>query len=76
VRRIKPSQIVVFAVLLGVALILSVVTAWASLGQVPLGDFRGVVLTLLGVILLYVYSILFYRLFLKVFPAARGGNRG
>ncbi|MBL8422478.1 MAG: acyltransferase [Candidatus Accumulibacter phosphatis] len=71
-RRIKPLQIVVFAVLLGVALILSVITAWASLGQVPLGDFRGVVLTLLGVIMLYVYSIIFYRLFLKVFPLHAG----
>jgi len=72
VRKIKPSQIVVFALLLGGALLLSVVTAWASLGQVPLGDFRGVVLTLLGVILLYAYSILFYRLFLRVFPLHAG----
>lgn len=71
-RKIKPSQIVVFALLLGGALLLSVVTAWASLGQVPLGDFRGVVLTLLGVILLYAYSILFYRLFLRVFPLHAG----
>lgn len=71
-RKIKPSQIVVFAVLLGLALILSVVTVWASLGQVPLGDFRGVVLTLLGVILLYLYAIVFYRLFLKLFPLHAG----
>ncbi len=71
-RKIKPSQIVVFAVLLGVASILSVVTVWASLGRAPLGDFRGVVLTLLGVILLYAYSILFYRLFLRVFPLHAG----
>jgi len=71
-RKITPAQIVVFLVLLLSALGLSVGTTWLLLGRLPLGDFRGIVLTLAAVLLLYLYAILDYRIFLRFFPLRAG----
>jgi len=71
-RKITPVQIVVFLAFLLVALGLSIGTTWLLLGSLPLGDFRGLVLVLTAIFLLYVYAILNYRLFLKFFPLRAG----
>ncbi len=71
-RKIAASQILVFILLLSLASALALATDWALLGGLPLGDFRGVVLSLAGVFLLYVYAILIYRAFLAAFPLRPG----
>lgn len=72
-RVIRPSQIVVFLTSFGAALALAVGTVALLLGSLPLGDFRGVLLLLAGILFLYVYGILIYRIFMAVFPL-RAGN--
>ena len=71
-RKITLSQILAFMAQLTLSLLLSIATTWWLVGSVPLGDFRGVVLALACVFLLYVYAILVYRLFLKAFPLESG----
>jgi hypothetical protein len=71
-RKIAPLQIVFFVLLLSLASTLAIATDWALLGSLPLGDFRGVVLTFAGVVFLYFYSILIYRAILAVFPLYSG----
>jgi acetyltransferase-like isoleucine patch superfamily enzyme len=72
VRKITASQILVFTLLLLLALAFALGTVWRLLGDLPLGDFRGVVLSLSAVLFLYVYSILIYRIFLTLFPLRTG----
>lgn len=43
-----------------------------ALKNLPWGDFRGVMLLFIGYVFLYFYSILIYRIFLKIFPLTRG----
>lgn len=40
--------------------------------NLALGDFRGIILFIIGTIVLYAYSLLTYRLFLKLFPLPIG----
>ena len=72
-RVIRPSQIVVFLTLFGAALALAVGTVALLFGSLPMGDFRGVLLLLAGILFLYVYGILIYRIFMALFPL-RAGN--
>jgi len=71
-RKIVASQILVFLLLATLAGALALVTDWALLGNLPMGDFRGVVLSLAGVFFLYVYAIIIYRVFLAAFPLRPG----
>lgn len=71
-RKIVPSQIIVFVALFMLALALAIGTTRTLLGALPLGDFRGVALTFATIILLYVYALLLYRLFLYIFPLPEG----
>lgn len=71
-RKIAASQILVFVLLLSLASALALATNWVLLGSLPLGDFRGVVLSLAGVFFLYMYAILIYRAFLAAFPLRAG----
>lgn len=71
-RQILPIQICVFLGLLGCACACALFTDWLLFGRLPLGDFRGVVLSLIGVLLLYGFAILFYRLFLAFYPLEPG----
>lgn len=71
-RKIQPQQIAVFATLVTFAVLLAVITTWLAFGRIPFGDFRGVVLTLVGIILFYVYSIVLYRVFFGFFPLRDG----
>ena len=71
-RKIEFGQILVFFALFSLALGLGVFTTWLLFGRLPLGDFRGVVLVLIGVIFVYLYAILLYRLFLRLMPFGAG----
>jgi len=71
-RKISGQQIAVFFVLLSIAVAAAVATTAATLGSMPLGDFRGMVLVLAGVFLLYLYAIVVYRLFIRLFPLLPG----
>lgn len=71
-RAITPAQIAVFFCLFGLSIALGVGTDWVLLGALPLGDFRGVVLTLAGVVFSYLYAFALYRLFLYWVPLKEG----
>ena len=71
-RQITPPQILTFFALLSVILTLGLGTTWLLLGGLPLGDFRGVALVFTGVVLVYLYSFLVYRLFLHFVPLQEG----
>ena len=71
-RKIKAVQVLVFFLLVSAALGLCVVTTWTLFGRLPLGDFRGVTLVLVGVVFLYIYALVLYRLFLYLMPIKAG----
>ena len=71
-RKIKPSQILVFASLLTVAIVLSLLTTKLLLGDLPLGDFRGITLVVAAVGFLYIYALALYRLYMAWFPLLPG----
>ena len=71
-RKIELNQIMVFLLFFSLALTLAILTTWLLLARLPLGDFRGVILTGAGVLFLYVYAIMIYRLFLARFPLRPG----
>lgn len=70
-RAIKPLQIMLFLLLL--ALILALATGCAVLlDHLPLGDFRAVLLLLSGLLLIYLWAFVVYRLFLLALPLREG----
>jgi len=71
-RKISFGQILFFEVLLFIAVALGILTTWFVLGGLPLGDFRGVTLTVGAVIFVYIYAFLVYRLFLRILPLHEG----
>ena len=71
-RQITPPQILTFFALLFVILTLGLGTTWLLLGGLPLGDFRGVALVFAGVVFIYLYAFLVYRLFLHFVPLQEG----
>jgi len=71
-RQITSSQILTFLLLLALILVLGIGTTWLLLGALPLGDFRGVVLTSAALLLVYLYAFAVYRLFLAVMPLKEG----
>jgi len=71
-RKISGTQIALFFVFFTLAVAAALGTTWLALGRLPLGDFRGVLLSLAFVILLYVYALLLFRLFLHFFPLREG----
>lgn len=71
-RKIAASQVAVFSALVLAALALAVAATRLTVDRAPLGDFRGVVLLLAGLLFLYVFAILIYRLFLTLFPLSAG----
>jgi len=71
-REITGPQIATFVVLLSLICLLGVVTTYLLLGRIPLGDFRGVVLTVGGVVIVYLYAFAIYRIFLRVTPLPEG----
>lgn len=71
-RRISVAQIFVFNILFFAILATTVFTVGFALGWIPLGDFRGVILTLAGVGFFYIYAIIAFRLFLWWSPLHPG----
>ena len=71
-RKISVAQIVVFAFLAATAGVAAVLTSALAGRYVPAGDFRGISLTAIGILLLYGYAILVFRLFLAVAPLREG----
>lgn len=70
-RAIKPAQIALFLALLAAILTLALLTT-SLLGELPLGDFRGVALVFAAVLLVYLYAFLVYRAFLYALPLQEG----
>ncbi|MQA42573.1 acyltransferase [Rugamonas aquatica] len=70
-RAIKPAQIALFLALLAAILTLALLTT-SLLGELPLGDFRGVTLVCAAVLLAYLYAFLVYRAFLYALPLQEG----
>ena len=71
-RAIKPGQVAFFMSLLVLILLLAVATTALLFGGLPLGDFRGVLLLLIGVLLTYLYAFVVYRVFLYAMPLREG----
>ena len=80
VREISAGQVLAFAAMLLAIIVLGVGTTALLLGSLPLGDFRGVALCLAGIVFVYLWAFLVYRLFLAVMPLQEGdlaeGSRG
>ena len=72
-RKITFRPVAIFAVCLSLAIILAVATTAALLGLSSNGDFRGVAGLAIGLVLLYAYAILIYRLLLLLFMPLREG---
>ena len=71
-RTITLPQILVFLALFTIALMLGITTTWILFGNLSLGDFRGVVLIVAALILIYLFAFALYRLFLFFFPLPVG----
>ena len=74
-RRISLAQTFMFLALLIAILALGISSTWLALRGVPLGDFRGVALTLAAFISIYLWAFLVYRLFLFLMPLKEGEVR-
>jgi acetyltransferase-like isoleucine patch superfamily enzyme len=72
VRKIKPSQILSFFVLFSVVVALGLATTALTVGQLSLGDFRGVVMVAAAILFVYLYGFAIYRLFLWIAPLPEG----
>ena len=71
-RKITFGPVAVFGVCLLLAITLGVMTTAALLGLVALGDFRGVTGVVVGLVSIYVYALIIYRLVLLVAPLREG----
>ena len=72
-RKITNIQMAVFFSLLALILILGISTVFLLFGSIPLGDFKGILLTIATVIITYCLAFIFYRLiFLKFMPLREG----
>ena len=71
-RQIRFSQICVFAALFSLTMMLGIGITALVFGGLFLGDFRGIFLFAVCVILTYISGILVYRLFLYVAPLHAG----
>lgn len=67
-RKIKAAPIIVFTLIFFMSLALAIVTTGSLLSFIPLGDFRGIILVVAAALFLYIYAIIFYRLFLRIIP--------
>lgn len=71
-RKITGLQISLFMLMLGFILILGIVTSYRLVGELPLGDFRGVTILISTVVFIYLWAFIIYRLFLRVMPLHEG----
>lgn len=79
-RKISGGQITTFSLLYCLITGLGCGSSWMLLRDVPLGDFRGLCLVAAGVVLIYLYAFVVYRVFIAAMPLPRGelapGSRG
>lgn len=71
-RKITGGQILTFTVLSSTATALGCLTDYLLLGKIPLGDFRGVVLTLGGFLFVQGFAIVVHRLYMRFNPLLEG----
>lgn len=71
-RKITLNSILIFNFLLVVAIIIAVFVTRFLFLRFPLGDFSGVVYSLLFIVSFYLSNICLYRLFLQFFPLQEG----
>ena len=71
-RKIKGLQILVFCIALFTAVALAILSNLLLLGRIPLGDFRGVVMTASCTLLVYIFAIIVYRCGLRLMPLPAG----
>jgi acetyltransferase-like isoleucine patch superfamily enzyme len=71
-RKISPSQITVFMFLYCGVFLLGSMTSYWTIGSLNLGDFRGISVVAVAVVLIYLYAFFVYRLFLRVLPLREG----
>lgn len=71
-RKVSVPQIMLFLVLLTLIIALGIATSWSLLSPIPLGDFRGVVLSIGGVASVYLWAFVVYRAFLYFLPLKEG----
>lgn len=79
-RKIEPSQIATFLILLALACTLAWSSTSAALGWAELGEYRPITTIAAFVFALYVFALLLFRAFTTVFPLPVGeiaeGSRG
>lgn len=71
-RKINLMQIFTFSFLFAVITASTLITTPFLFGRLELGDFRGVILSIAGIIIFYSFSFLVFRIFLSVFPLKPG----
>ena len=71
-RKIKPSQILTFLILSVVIILLDLGTTKLLFGNLPLGDFRGIILVSAALIIIFFYALIIYRIFIFTFPFGEG----
>lgn len=54
------------------AIILGAYTSWVMLSEIALGDFRGISIVFLALILFFSYLTIFYRSFMRLYPLPIG----
>ncbi len=71
-RKITSKAIVVFSTLVTTSILLSFFTLSFSILKLPLGSFMGVTATFSSLAIFFVYSLLFYKIFLYCYPLNDG----
>jgi acetyltransferase-like isoleucine patch superfamily enzyme len=71
-RKITVAQIAAFVALQAIVVALTWATVFLGVDRLPLGDFRGVVLSIALVVFLYGWAVVVYRLFLAAWPLRPG----
>jgi acetyltransferase-like isoleucine patch superfamily enzyme len=74
-RKITLPQIGLFIPLFSMILALGICTAWLTVGQANLGDFRGIGTVAAAIVLIYLYALIVYRIFLGFMPLQEGELR-
>lgn len=71
-RKVSALQVLSFLLLLTTASVLALCANYFLFGALPLGDFRGVFLTVSAIVLVYISVIAVFRGFCRAFPLPEG----
>ena len=79
-RTISTGQTVCIVLMFALILMVALPATWFGLGVLPLGEFRGVVVVMTAIIMVYLVALVVYRIFLWLVPLQQGelqvGSRG